>query len=215
VNETLFENIPDGRLKQLAKLGTVRNYRKGTVLIEEGDLGSAIYIVLKGRLKAFSRGLDGSAREITFGVCGVGDFVGEMSLDEGPRSASVSAIEATTCSHVTKEVIKRFIANEPAFAFELLERVIARARQATHSARSMVLTNTYGRLTELFLGLAIKQPDGTLLIPERLPQHEIASRIGCTREMVSRLLKDLEIGGYIEVTQEKLYLIRKNLPIRW
>jgi CRP/FNR family transcriptional regulator, cyclic AMP receptor protein len=63
VNETLFENIPDGRLKQLAKLGTVRNYRKGTVLIEEGDLGSAIYIVLKGRLKAFSRGQDGSARD--------------------------------------------------------------------------------------------------------------------------------------------------------
>jgi CRP/FNR family transcriptional regulator, cyclic AMP receptor protein len=215
VSENLFESIADPRLRRLAQRGTVRQYRKGSTLIEEGDLGSTIYIVLKGRLKAFSRAIEGSGREITFGVCGVGDFVGEMSLDEGPRSASVSALETSTCAQVTKDTVKRFIADEPEFAFELLERVIARARNATHSARSMVLTNAYGRLTELFTALAVKQADGTLLVPERLAQHEIASRIGCTREMVSRLLKDLESGGYLELTEGKFFLIRKNLPIRW
>jgi CRP/FNR family transcriptional regulator, cyclic AMP receptor protein len=215
VSDKLFESIADPRLRRLAQLGNVRQYRKGSLLIEEGELGSTIYIVLKGRLKAFSRAIEGNGREITFGVCGVGDFVGEMSLDERPRSASVSALEASTCAQVTKETVKRFIADEPEFAFELLERVIARARLATHSARSMVLTNAYGRLTELLLTLAVKQPDGTLLVPERLPQHEIASRIGCTREMVSRLLKDLESGEYLELTETKFFLIRKNLPIRW
>ena len=215
MSEKIFETITNLRLRTLAQRGTIRNYRKGSILIEEGDLGNTLYIVLKGRLKAYSNNHHANDREITFGVYGVGDLVGEMSLDDGPRSASVSAFEPTTCAVVTKETVRHYIAEAPDFAFDLLARVIARARTATHSARSMALVDAYGRLTEFLISLAVPQPDGTSLVGERLAHQEIANRIGCSREMVSRLIKDLEMGGYLDQSDRKSLRLLKNPPVRW
>ena len=212
--ENLFESITNPRLRALAERGTIRSYRKGSTLIEEDDLGSTLFIVLKGRLKAFSRSV-ANEREIIYGVYSAGDLIGEMSLDDGPRSANVSAVEATTCAVVTKETVKSYIVEVPDFAFDLLARVIARARRATHSARSMMLVDAYGRLTELLTSLAPTQRDGTHLVSEKLSHQEIASRIGCSREMVSRLIKDLETGGYLALTQTKQIRILKIPPARW
>jgi CRP/FNR family transcriptional regulator, cyclic AMP receptor protein len=215
VTNELFESVAEPRLRALARLGVVRNYRKGTVLIEEGDQGSTVYIVLKGRLKAFTSSYDQSDREVIYGVYGIGDLVGEMSLDGGPRSASVATLEASACSVVSKETLRQYIAQEPEFAFDLLSTVIAKARKATSSTRSLALTDAYGRLVELLTGLAIAQTDGTKLIEHRLSQGQIASHIGCRREMVSRLLKDLKAGGYIKQSASKQLTLLTSLPSRW
>jgi CRP/FNR family transcriptional regulator, cyclic AMP receptor protein len=215
VTNDLCDGVPHPRLRALARLGVVRNYRKGAVLIEEGDQGSTVYIVLKGRLKAFTLGPNQADREVTYGVYGVGDLVGEMSLDGGLRSASVATLEASACAVVSKETLRQYIAQEPEFAFDLLATVIAKARRATSSTRSLALTDAYGRLVELLTGLAVAQPDGSQLIPHKLSQAQIAAHIGCSREMVSRLLKDLKTGGYIELTQSKQWMLVKVLPLKW
>ena len=77
----------------------------------------------------------------------------------------------------------------------------------------MALLDVYARVVQLFESLAVTQPDGTRVIAERLTHAEIASRVGCSREMVSRLMKDLERGGYLSV-RSGLRLLR-NLPARW
>jgi CRP/FNR family transcriptional regulator, cyclic AMP receptor protein len=215
VTNDLCDGVPHPRLRALARLGIVRNYRKGAVLIEEGDQGSTIFIVLKGRLKAFTLGLNQIDREVTYGVYSVGDLVGEMSLDGGLRSASVATLEASACAVVSKETLRQYIAQEPEFAFDLLATVIAKARRATSSTRSLALTDAYGRLVELLTGLAIAQPDGTKLIPHKISQAQIAAQIGCSREMVSRLLRDLKAGGYIRQTAEKQLAFATSLPSRW
>lgn len=199
-------------VRKLAELGVQRRYRTHAVLIEEGDRGDAIYIVLSGRLRAFVS--DARGREVTLGLHGPGEYVGEMSLDGGPRSASVQAVEATVCAVVTRETMLQHIAADPEFAQALIVRLIRRARLATESARSMALLDVYSRLRLLLEQRAEVQPDGTRCITQRLTHLAIASEIGCSREMVSRLTKDLEAGGYIEIRERRMVLM-KELPARW
>jgi CRP/FNR family cyclic AMP-dependent transcriptional regulator len=202
---------PEG-LRTLVARGEPRRYRKGTLLIQEGDVGETLFIVISGKVKSFST--DERDREIVYGVYGAGEYLGEMSLDGGPRSASVITLEPTVCSVVTRKTLREHIAANPEFAFELISRVIRRARLATQSARSMALLDVYGRVTRLLDELAQIQADGTRLIVNRLTHAEIAGRVGCSREMVSRLLKDLEQGGYISVDAGRLRLA-PSLPPRW
>jgi CRP/FNR family cyclic AMP-dependent transcriptional regulator len=203
--------VPES-LRTLVARSEPRRYRKGTILIQEGEQGDTLYVVLSGRVKAFS--VDDRDREIVYGVYGPGEYLGEMSLDGGPRSASVITLEATACAVVTRQTLREHIAANPEFAFELLGRVIHRARMATQSARSMALLDVYGRVIKLLDELAVDQLDGTRAIEGRLTHAEIASRVGCSREMVSRLMKDLENGRYVMAAGSVLKLLRP-LPSRW
>ncbi|MGJ7511159.1 Crp/Fnr family transcriptional regulator [Variovorax sp. GT1P44] len=189
-----------------------RRYRTHAMLIEEGDTGGAVYIVLSGRLRAFLS--DARGREVTLALHGPGEYVGEMSLDGGPRSASVQAVEPTVCAVVTRETVLQHIGADKEFALALIVRLIRRARLATESARSMALLDVYGRLKLLLEERATLQADGTRCIVERLTHQAIAREIGCSREMVSRLLKDLAAGGYVEVAQGRMN-VKGPLPTRW
>jgi CRP/FNR family transcriptional regulator, cyclic AMP receptor protein len=198
-------------LRALAERGTLRSYRKGTLIIEEGTTGDTLYVVVAGKVRAYSS--DARGKEVTYGVYGPGETIGEMSLDGGPRSANVIADTACVCAMLTRQTLREHIAAHPDFAFELLSRVIHRARLATQSARSMALLDVYGRVVQLLESLAVAQPDGTRLIEQRLTHADIAARVGCSREMVSRLMKDLERGGYV-ATDAGLRLLRQ-LPVGW
>jgi CRP/FNR family transcriptional regulator, cyclic AMP receptor protein len=201
-------------VRALARRGQTRAYRKGALLIEEGDVGDTIYVILAGRLRAFSVSADG-VNDITYDSYGPGEYVGEMGLDGGPRSANVEALEASVCAVITRPTLQAHLAAEPAFAFELLAKVIQRARRATLSARNMGLTNVYGRLKMLLLSLAVAEPDGSFVTAERLTHKAIASRLGCSREMVSRLLKDLERGGHVTIEKPGQRLRWRRLPAGW
>jgi CRP/FNR family cyclic AMP-dependent transcriptional regulator len=196
-------------LRQLAELGTRRSYAKGRLLIEEGDVGDTIYIILSGRLRAFSSG-DGG-REITYGTYGPGEYVGEMSLDGGERSASVEVIARAECAVVTRTTLESFIGQRPSFAFELLSKVIARARAATMSARQMALNDVYGRLKSLLESSS----NSNGLLSERWTHQAIADRLGCSRPMVSRLVKDLERGSFIARLPDSRWRLLRSLPARW
>lgn len=191
-------------LQALAQRGEVRRYRRGTLLIQEGDQGDTLFIILAGRLRAFATGDKG--RELTYGSYGPGEYLGEMSLDGGPRSASVITQEPSTCAVVARRTLEAFVAEHPAFAFELLEKLIRRARAATHSARQMALNDVYGRLKAL-----LEDPGAAA----DCPTHQaLAQALGCSREMVSRLMKDLERGGYLAV-DVRPWRVVKALPARW
>jgi len=199
-------------LRALAERGVPKAFRKGQRLIDEGDTGDTLFIITKGRLRTF--GSNDNGREITYGTYGPGEYIGEMSLDGGLRSANVEAVEATECIQVTRQTLLLHIAEHPEFALELITKVIRQARAATASTKRLALHDAYGRLALLLNSLAVPQPDGTRLIAERLTHQEIANRLGCSREMVSRLMKDLEGGGYIGEASSRYQLI-KPLPARW
>ncbi|HET8748383.1 MAG TPA: Crp/Fnr family transcriptional regulator [Ramlibacter sp.] len=197
----------------LAARGSLRNFRRGMLLIQEGDIGSTLYIVRSGRLRAFAA--DPKGKEITLGLYGPGEYVGEMSLDGGPRSANVETLEPTACAVITRETLLAYIAEEPSFALEMMARLIRRARLATESTRSLALIDVYGRFRMLLEQLAEPPAaDGSRILRERLTHQQIANHLACSREMVSRLMKDLEVGGYVGKRDGRIVLARE-LPARW
>lgn len=200
-------------LRALAERGVLRRYRKGTLLIQEGDQGDTLYLIVSGRLRAFAVGE--RDREITYGVYGPGEYLGEMSLDGGPRSASVETLEASSCVVITRQTLLAHIAEHPEFALELLAKVIRRARAATLTARQMALNDVYGRLRLLIDELAgPPDADGTRALLTPVTHQQMAQRLGCSREMVSRLMKDLERGGYLRLRGRQV-LLQSALPARW
>ncbi|KQP13811.1 Crp/Fnr family transcriptional regulator [Pseudorhodoferax sp. Leaf267] len=199
-------------VRELAALGTPRRYRTGAQLLYEADRGDTLFVVMQGQVRAY--GIDPNEREITFGLVGPGDYFGEMALDGGPRSASVITMEPTACALVSRDSLLAYIAKQPTFALDLLGKVTRRARMATNSARNLAFIDVYGRLAQLLGKAAQPQGDGRATLPDNLSHQEIANQVGCTRDMLSRILKDLEGAGYIELQDKRIVLLTK-LPARW
>ena len=213
MNSEAHSGLSDGQLiEELASLGQKRRWRRGSILIQEGDMGDTLFIILSGRLRVYSS--DPSGKEVTLGLYGEGEYVGEMSLDGGARAATVATVETTECAVISRDTLVSFISQRPEFAMTLITRLIRRARLATESARTMALLDVYGRLTRLLTQLAVPQADGTWLVAERMTHLELSRHLACSREMVSRLLKDLQNGGFILVQGHSLILL-KALPQRW
>jgi CRP/FNR family transcriptional regulator, cyclic AMP receptor protein len=207
------EKIPgmSEALRALALKGRVRLYRKGAVLIEEGDRDDPIYIILSGSLRAFATGESG--REVTYGVYGPGEYLGEMSLDGGVRSASVVAEQASYCSQVARATLEEHLHERPEFAFELLAKVIRRARAATLSTKQLALNDVYGRLARLLNEQARAYGNAPRRV-DRSTHLELSRQLGCSREMVSRLVKELVNGGWLREEAHAWHIIRP-LPTRW
>jgi CRP/FNR family cyclic AMP-dependent transcriptional regulator len=196
-------------LRAIAATGVVRSYPKNAILINEGDIGDSLYIVLAGRVKVYSSNPAG--REVVIAFHGPGEYLGEMSLDGSPRSASVLTLEPTTCALVTRASFREFILAHPDFALHLIEKLIQRVRLTTENVKSLALSDVYGRLVKLLLALAVEQ-DGQLIVPEKLTQQDIAERVGASRDMISRLLKDLVAGGYLNVRDRTITVLKKPPP---
>lgn len=199
-------------VRALAVRGTLRNYRKNSVIINEGEIGDSLFVLLQGSVKVYST--DAEGREITYNIVHAGDYFAEMWLDGGPRSASVMTLEDCVCSVVGRDALRDHLAAEPEFALELVAHVIRRARAATETARNMALLDVYGRvIAALESEHGPASPDHPIVLTQ-ITHQQLASRVGASREMVSRLLKDLEKGGYIELGVKRITL-KKKLPARW
>jgi len=203
--------LRDDVLHTIAASGVVRSYPKQTVLIHEGDVGDSLYIILSGRVKVYASNAAG--REVVLNFHGAGEYVGEMSLDGAPRSASVITVEPTTCAIVNRAQFRDFLAANPDFTQHLIATLIRRARTATENVKSLALSDVYGRLVRLLNALAIDH-EGQLAVQERLTQQDIADRVGASRDMIGKLMKDLVGGGYLAVEDRQITILKK-LPPGW
>ena len=198
-------------LRAIAASGVIRTFPRNTVLINEGDVGDSLFVVLSGRVKVFASNEAG--REFVIDFHGPGEYVGEMSLDGAHRSASVITVEPTSCAVVNRAHFREFILAHPDFALHLIERLIHRVRVTTGNLKSLALSDVYGRLVRLLNALA--QPvDGKQVVPEKLTQQDIADRIGASRDMIGKLMKDLIAGGYLSVEAHTITVVKK-LPTGW
>jgi CRP/FNR family cyclic AMP-dependent transcriptional regulator len=206
-----LQGIQDSFTRQLAMLGRVRTYPKNTVFITEGDSSDSLFVILTGRVKVFIS--DSEGHEMILDTQGPGEYVGEMALDGKPRSASVMTLEPSTFAVIGREPVREHIRQNPDFALDMISRIIDRARIATSSVKDLALLDVYGRVARLLLNMAVER-DGKLTIPEKLTQQEIAERVGASRDMVSRIFRDLTAGGYISV-ENRFITINKKPPARW
>lgn len=193
-------------LKALSAHARVQSFPRNAVVVEEGDETASVFIIRSGRVKVYLRNPDG--REVVLNIHGPGEYFGEMALEEAPRSASVVTLEPTRLVVVTRQDFKAFLSAHPAFALKLITRLMQRVRVLTGNVRNLALLDVYGRVARLLLELAVEK-DGALVIAERLTQKDIAERVGASREMVSRIFKELVAGGYVALAGKQITLLRE------
>lgn len=198
-------------LEEISRHAAPREFRARTVVMSEGDATDALYIILEGRARAYVS--DAEGREAVLSVMGPGEYFGEIAFDEGPRSASVITLEPCRMLVVRRADFVDFVTRSPSFAVHFINRLIGRIRTLTNNVRSLALMDAYGRVARLLLESSVTEK-GVQFVPEKLTQAEIASRVGCSREMVSRIFKDLVQGRYITVEAERIVINRKP-PARW
>jgi CRP/FNR family cyclic AMP-dependent transcriptional regulator len=209
------EQASSQRMARLAALEPVRIAGRGTTFIEEGAQECSLIYIVSGTVRTY---VGKGERELTFGTYGPGESFGELTLHGGPRNTSIEAITDTEYTLVPLNRVLNYIAEYPEFALDLLKRATTRARVTTARARSLALQDSYGRLASLIGDLALAEGKGENqahgLVEIRITHQDIAHRIGCSREMVTRLLRDLETGGFVATTRGKIRLL-KPLPDAW
>ena len=206
-----FLGLSEQEIAALSRHAVTRTFPKNTIILHEGDLTDALYIIVSGRVKVFLANEEG--KEIVLDTQGPGEYFGELVLDEGPRSASVMTLEPCRFQLIPKEDVKALLQSHPDFAMHLVRKLIYRVRVLTEHVKSLALQNVYGRFAKLLNELSIPQ-DGKRMLQEKLSQQEIANRVGASREMINRIVKDLTTGGYISVDGQRI-VIHKTLPANW
>lgn len=203
--------LDPAQVRAIAASSASRAYPRNAIILNEGDAADSIYVIASGSVKFFVS--DEGGKELVLGRAGPGEYFGEVGLDGGARSASVMTLEPTRISVIPHADFNAFLGSHPDFALHVIRKLANRIRVLTENVRSLALLDVYGRVARTLLDLAVER-DGRLVVAEKLTHQDLANRVGASREMISRILKDLVAGGYISV-ERKIITLRKQLPPRW
>jgi CRP/FNR family cyclic AMP-dependent transcriptional regulator len=209
-NVPLFAGLDEQQLGVLARAIVRKSVGRNARIIGAGDPTDSLFIVINGRLKVLMS--DDQGREVILSILGPGEFFGEMGLlDDSPRSASVLTLEACELLTITKTDFKRSLAENFELSLMVMRGLVKRLREADQKIGSLALMDVYGRVARLLLEMA-EDVNGEKVVVKKLSKQDIAKMIGASREMVSRVMKDLELGGYIEVRGRSIALRDNIVP---
>jgi CRP/FNR family cyclic AMP-dependent transcriptional regulator len=200
----MFAGFPEEQLGALATMVSRRSAPRGTAIMREGDPTDFLYIVVSGRLKVMMGEADG--KETILSILGPGEFFGEMGLiDDNPRSASVVAIEPAALLVLGKGAFRKCLLENPALAMAVMRVLVRRLREADRKIGGLAMLDVYGRVARLLLDMS-ETVQGQRMVTKRLTKQDIARMVGASREMVSKVMKDLQTSGYIDVQGSTIVL---------
>ena len=209
VNPTILKTVPlfslfsDHQLAALFPAIQHRSYPRHSFMLRAGERSDALYIILSGRAKIVID--DGEGREVTLTTIGPSEFFGEMSLiDEKPRSASVEALEPCEVLYISKPAFMACLKDNFEAAMLILKSVVTRLREADRKIASLALMDVHGRVARLIMDLA-KESNGNWVVDTG--SEEMARMVGASREMVSRVLKDMRDSGLIRRDKRKIIVL--------
>ncbi len=209
---SILQPLSDSDLQRLQQAGRVRSAPAGHLLMSELDASTAVYFLLAGEVRVFITGDDG--KEATVNTLTAGSWFGELALlGDGLRSASIMTTTPVRFLTVPGPVLRSVLIAYPLAADRLLEALGQRIRGLTETVRGYALGDVYHRLAQLFRELSVER-DGQRVILNPPPQRELAARIGASREMVARVLRELRRGGYVDTNRQRIVL-KKPLPARF
>ena len=207
----LTQRLSEKTLAALERCTQLRRYPKNTIILSQGDRGEAVFFILEGSVKVYVS--DDAGDQVVVGQQGRGEYFGELSLDDGLRSASVVTLEPTQLAVVPKTQFRELVESEPDLAVQLIGHLIGRVRALTERVTDLALMGVYGRLVKLLHDQSTPRADGTRTM-QRLTQQDLAESVGSSREMVSRIFKELVAGGYVSLTSAEI-VVHKAPPRRW
>jgi len=207
----LFSGLDDADIETLASQTVLRQFPKNTVIVSQGDDTDSIYVIVKGKVDVFLHNDKG--KEIIINTMGECESFGELAPLGGiPRQASIITTEDSTFGVISRQVFMDTLLVKPPVSMKIIDLLITRIQDLTEEVSSLALEDVYNRVVRVLYKHADEV--GDKLITEKLTQQDIASRVGATREMVHRILKELKTGGYISI-EGKHITIEKKLPSGW
>jgi CRP/FNR family cyclic AMP-dependent transcriptional regulator len=194
-NVPLFSGLDESELQRLSKVAMRRRAGRNEQVVRAGEDAESLIVLLTGRAKVTN--FDEEGREIILAWLGPGEFFGEMGLIDGsPRSASVVAVEPCELLTIGKNEFQRCMQDNFQVAQKLMQILVRRLREADRNIESLALLDVYGRVARLLLDLS-EEEGGKRLVRQKISKQDMARMIGASREMVSKVMRDLEVGGYI------------------
>ena len=203
-NIPLFAMLPEDQLAALTTVVSRKSFARGATIIAAGDITDSLYVVISGRLKVIIG--DKTGRQFILAVLGPGEYFGEMvPIEDSTRSASVIALQPGELLVLSKRDFRKYLSDNFEMAMTMLRCAIQRLREADRKIGRLALMDVYGQVAALLLEMS-ETIDGQLVITKKIVKQNMARIIGCSREMVNRSMKDLQVGGFIEVRDNSMYL---------
>lgn len=202
----IFSDLPEETLSKIEKIGTKKNYTKSDVILMEEESGTALFIIISGKVKVARASSDG--REVILTILSESDFFGEMAILDGlTRSATVTAIEDSELFLIQRNDFLTLLHEHPEISVALLQELTKRLRTADGKIKALSLKDAEGKVATVILQLADdigKIKHGRVEI-EKLPlQQDLANMAGTSRETISRTLHSFAKKGLIEMEGSKL-----------
>ena len=206
----LFSMLTASQAETVAAAVIKRRYKRGEAIVEQGKQSNALAIILTGRARVVTT--DARGREVILATLHPGDYLGEMSLiDNEPHSATVRTEVQTDVLVVGRPEFARCLPENSSMAYAVMKGLVQRLRQADRKIESLALMDVYGRVARSLLESAVADREGKLVIREKVSRQDLAKMVGASREMVSRVMKDLEERGFIETRADGTMWVKDRL----
>ena len=206
----LFSMLTESQAISVADAVVKRRFKRGEVIVEQGKKSNALFILLNGRARVVTA--DSRGREVILATLQPGDHIGEMSLiDNEPHSATVRAEVQTDVLMLGRIEFARCLPENSSMAYAVMRGLVQRLRHADRKIESLALMDVYGRVARALLEFATETGAGEMLIREKISRQDIAKMVGASREMVSRVMKDLEERGFIQTQENRSIVVKERL----
>ena len=206
----LFSLLTVTQAEVISGAVTKQRYKRGEVLVEQGQKSNALAILLTGRARVVSA--DSRGREVILATLGPGDYIGEMSIiDNEPHSATVRAEVQTDVLLLGRADFARCLAENSSMSLVVMRGLVKRLRHADRKIESLALLDVYGRVANALLEFAVQDAHGQWIIREKISRQDLAKMVGASREMVSRVMKDLEERAFIQTLPNGVTLLKERL----
>lgn len=206
----LFSMLTAGQAESVAEAVVKCRFKRGESIVEQGKKSNALSIILTGRARVITT--DARGREVILATMQPGDYVGEMSLiDNEPHSATVRAEVQTDVLVLGRLEFARCLPENSSMAYAVMKGLVQRLRHADRKIESLALMDVYGRVARALLEFASTDAQGNAVIRDKVSRQDLAKMVGASREMVSRVMKDLEERGFIETRSDGSMLVKERL----
>lgn len=208
-NAPLFTHLDDEVFSALTAELTEVELSRGASVFHEGDDGDQLYVILSGKIKLGRTAPDG--RENLLAILGPGEVFGEMALfNPAPRSASATAVSATSLAGLRHENLRKVIYSSPEVSMQLLGALARRLSRTNESLADLVFSDVPGRVAKALLDLADRfgrpTADG-LLVAHDLTQEELAQLVGASRETVNKALAEFVQRDWIRLENRAVIIL--------
>lgn len=203
-SQSFLNTLNESELEILLEKGQKKSYPKNKLIIDDGDRSSSAYIINSGKVKVFLS--DDQGKEIVLSYLEAGEYFGEMALiDQEERSAAVMTVEDSELTEISQKSFRECLRAHPELAERMMLGLVSRLRDADKMISSLALQDVHERVANMLAKLAVKK-DGKLVIDDKPTHQHIANIVGASREMITRILKNMSTDGHIEINGKQILI---------